>query len=98
MTGTFGDLVDSVVFGDWIFFGLTVAGLFVFRRRHPVASREAGAFAAPGHPVMALLFVAASALVVVSTAWSNPKRCLLGLFLLSTGVPVYFFFSRRSKG
>src|SRR3954470_13878015 len=27
LTGTFGQLVDYVTFGDWIFFGLTVAGL-----------------------------------------------------------------------
>src|SRR5262249_27138152 len=40
LTGTFGELVDSVVFGDWIFFGLTVAGLFVFRRQIPVERRE----------------------------------------------------------
>src|SRR5439155_9833953 len=31
--GTFSQLVDYVAFGDWIFFGLTVAGLFVYRRR-----------------------------------------------------------------
>src|SRR5947209_514503 len=33
--GTFSQLVDYVAFGDWIFFGLTVAGLFVYRRRGP---------------------------------------------------------------
>src|SRR5439155_521427 len=44
LTGTFAELVDSVVFGDWIFFGLTGAAIFVFRRRRPVASREPGAF------------------------------------------------------
>ncbi len=27
LTGTFGQLVDYVTFGDWVFFGLTVAGL-----------------------------------------------------------------------
>src|SRR5207247_4711333 len=34
--GTFSQLVDYVAFGDWIFFGLTVAGLFVYRRRGPL--------------------------------------------------------------
>src|SRR5688500_15719534 len=32
VTGTYGDLLDSVVFADWIFFGATVAALFVWRR------------------------------------------------------------------
>ena len=33
LTGRYGDLLDTVVFADWIFFGLTVAGLFVLRGR-----------------------------------------------------------------
>ena len=33
LTGEYGALLDSVVFADWIFFGLTVAGLFVLRPR-----------------------------------------------------------------
>src|SRR2546427_10869824 len=33
--GTFSQLVDYVAVGDWIFFGLTGAGLFVYRRRGP---------------------------------------------------------------
>src|SRR2546430_17362427 len=33
LSGTFSQLVDYVAFGDWIFFGLTVAGLFVYRAR-----------------------------------------------------------------
>ncbi len=64
LTGTYGDLVDSVVFGDWIFFGLTVAAVFLFRRRFPVDRREAGAFRLPGYPVVPALFVAAAVLVV----------------------------------
>jgi APA family basic amino acid/polyamine antiporter len=97
LTGTFAQLVDSVVFADWIFFGLTVAGLFVFHRRHPVERREAGAFVAPGYPVVPALFVAAAALVVLSTVWADPRRSLFGLALLASGVPVYFFYARRRK-
>ena len=33
VTGEYGDLLRTVVFADWIFFGLTVAGLFVLRPR-----------------------------------------------------------------
>jgi len=35
VSGTFGQLVDYVAFGDWIFFGLTVGGLFIYRARDP---------------------------------------------------------------
>src|SRR5206468_1412420 len=44
LTGTFGQLVDYVTFGDWIFFGLCVAGLFVYRaKEHGAGSREQSA-------------------------------------------------------
>jgi APA family basic amino acid/polyamine antiporter len=95
LTGTYGDLVDSVVFADWIFFGLTVAGLFVFRRR-PSAGGEPGGFRAPGYPVLPALFVAAAALVVWSAIRSNPTRAALGAALLAAGIPIYFAFARRA--
>ena len=95
LTGTFGDLVDSVVFGDWIFFGLTVAALFLFRRRLPLAGRGPGSFRTPGYPWTPALFVAAAVVVVFSAIRANPVRSLIGTALLATGVPVYFLFARR---
>src|SRR5262245_36245661 len=47
LTGTYGELVDSVVFGDWIFFGLTVAAVFRFQARYPVERRDTGTFRLP---------------------------------------------------
>src|SRR5437016_5188961 len=40
LTGTFGQLVDYVTFGDWIFFGLTAAALFVYRKRDQSPTRS----------------------------------------------------------
>ncbi len=42
LTGRYEQLLNYVVFADWIFFGLTVATLLVFRRTHPLASRPPG--------------------------------------------------------
>jgi APA family basic amino acid/polyamine antiporter len=95
LTGTYGELVDSVVFGDWIFFGLTVAAIFVFRRRLPLGSREPGAFRTPGYPIVPALFVIAAAVAVVSAVRANPVRSAVGVGLLATGVPVYLLFARR---
>jgi APA family basic amino acid/polyamine antiporter len=97
LTGTYGELVDSVVFGDWIFFGLTVAAVFRFRSRLPVERRDAGAFRLPGHPVVPALFVAAALLVVASAIRSNPRRSAVGAALLAAGVPVYLFYDRRKR-
>ncbi|HEY3169912.1 MAG TPA: amino acid permease [Thermoanaerobaculia bacterium] len=95
LTGTYGELVDSVVFGDWIFFGLTVAAIFVFRRRLPLGSREPGAFRTPGYPIVPALFVIAAAVAIASAIRTNPVRSAIGTALLATGAPVYLLFTRR---
>ena len=89
--GTFSQLVDYVAFGDWIFFGLTVAGLFVYRRRD--AAPQA-VFGVPGYPWTPALFVLAALYVVASSVLANPRNALIGTGLLLLGVPVYRVFRR----
>lgn len=94
LTGTYAGLVDTVVFADWIFFGLAVASVFVFRRRIPLERRPPGTFRAPGYPLVPGLFVAAAALIVASVVWANPLRAAAGTALLATGVPAFWVWSR----
>ena len=97
LTGTYADLVDSVVFGDWIFFTLTVAAVFLFRRRYPVGARPAGSFRTPGYPWFPAFFVVTGVAAVASAIASNPKRSLVGTALLATGIPVYLFYASRRR-
>jgi APA family basic amino acid/polyamine antiporter len=98
LSKTFGQLVDYVTFGDWIFFGLTVAGLFIYRNRD--GGRETGdgarSFRVPGYPVTPALFVLAAAYVVVSAVLSNPKNAAIGAALIAAGVPAYALWRRRA--
>jgi APA family basic amino acid/polyamine antiporter len=96
-TGTYGGLVDSVVFGDWIFFGLTVAAVIRFRRKFPREARPVGAFLSPGYPVLPILFVAASILVVAGAVASNPVRSAIGLALMAAGIPIYLSCTGRAR-
>jgi APA family basic amino acid/polyamine antiporter len=97
-SGSFSQLVDYVAFGDWIFFGLTVAGLYVYRARERAGGGvpAPGAFRVPGYPWTPGLFVAAALYVVASSIAANPTNALIGTGLLALGVPVYIFWSRRS--
>jgi APA family basic amino acid/polyamine antiporter len=88
LTGTFAQLVDYVSFGDWIFFGLTVAGLYRLRRSHHRG------FLVPGYPWTPAIFVLAAGLVVLSAIRANPVNAAIGTALLLLGVPVYLWWRR----
>jgi basic amino acid/polyamine antiporter, APA family len=90
LTGTYGGLVDSVVFADWIFFGLTVAAVMRLRRRIPLERREPGTFRSPLYPALPILFLAATALVLAGVVRSNPVRSAIGTVLLAAGLPIYW--------
>jgi APA family basic amino acid/polyamine antiporter len=93
LSGTYGQLLDYVVFADWIFFGLIVCTVFVYRRRD--AGREVP-YRTPGYPLLPALFVVFAVFVVVSVIWSNPRNAILGVVLMGIGVPAFFFW--RTSG
>ena len=59
LSGTYGDLLDSVVFADWLVFGATAATLFVYRARERAGSVPRARYRVPGAPITPLLFIAA---------------------------------------
>jgi APA family basic amino acid/polyamine antiporter len=95
LTGSYGQLLDWVVFGDWIFFGSTALTLVVFRSRDKRAGVQDSGYRAPFYPLSVALFVLASLYVVFGSIASNPGNAVRGVLLLAAGVPVYLFWSRR---
>jgi APA family basic amino acid/polyamine antiporter len=91
----YAQLVDYVVFADWVFFGLAGASLFVFRKKIPLGTRPAGTFTSPGYPLIPGLFVGVAFLIVFSSFWSDPLGSGLGVLLLATGVPAFLYWKKR---
>jgi APA family basic amino acid/polyamine antiporter len=97
LSGTYGQLLDYVVFGDWIFFGLIVATIFAYRRRDARMGVTPTVFRMPGYPVLPALFVIVAAYVVVSAILANPRNALLGVLLIALGVPAFLFWRSQSR-
>lgn len=97
LTGTFAQLVDYVAFADWVFFGLTVAGLFVYRARERAAGSAGSGFRVPGYPWTPALFVAAAVYVVLSSVAASVRNATVGAGLLLLGIPVYWYWEGRSR-
>ena len=101
LSGTYGQLLDYTVFGDWIFFGLIAATLFRYRaadRREeaPVPDKaETDGYRAPLYPALPVFFVLACGYVVISSIASNPLNALVGAALIGLGVPVFLWHRRK---
>ena len=87
-------LLNGEVFADWIFFGLSAASVFVFRRTMPTKPRP---YRAWGYPFVPLFFVAASILAVGSALVSAPIPSAFGAFSAVVGAAIYALFARRWK-
>ncbi|HYW10493.1 MAG TPA: amino acid permease [Longimicrobium sp.] len=95
LTGSYEQILGYVVAVDWVFFALTGAALFVFRRR---AGDGDGGARVPGHPLTTALFVAAAALIVIATVLDAPVNSAVGLGIMLAGLPVYALWRRRGAG
>jgi len=91
LSGTYGQILSYVVSVDFIWFALTAAALFVYRRRD-----AAGAgFEVPGHPWTTSFFVLACAATVAGTIYNHPVDSAIGFIILLAGVPAYRYWQRR---
>jgi basic amino acid/polyamine antiporter, APA family len=94
LSGSFDTLTDYVIFGSWIFYGLTTASVFIFRRRMPDAERP---YRAWGYPVVPILFLLVTGFLLVNTLLTTPTQALTGLGLILLGLPVYWYWARHNR-
>lgn len=90
--GTFEDVITYVVFTDWIFFALTGATVFIFRRNRPDIERP---YSTLGYPVTPIIFIGISSLFVINTLIERPLHALAGLLFMVIGIFVFMAFRRK---
>jgi APA family basic amino acid/polyamine antiporter len=95
LTGTFEQLASYVIFGQWIFFGLTVSAVFVLRAKRPDLPRP---YRTWGYPVTPIIFIAAALYISVNSLVTQPARALAGLGIILLGVPAYLYWQRHRNG
>ncbi|HYU78854.1 MAG TPA: amino acid permease [Vicinamibacterales bacterium] len=92
LTGSLDALGNYVGFAITLFAGIAVAAVFVLRARNPQAPRP---FKAIGYPVTPAIFVIASLAIVLNAIFTNPRVTLAGVLVILSGIPLYWWFSRR---
>lgn len=95
LSGSYGDLLDYCTFSSLIFYIITIAGLFVLRKKMPDVERPYKAF---GYPVIPALYIVLTTLICVDLLVYKTFNCGMGLLIIALGVPVYFMFKRTKHG
>ncbi|OYU94487.1 MAG: amino acid transporter [Bacteroidetes bacterium B1(2017)] len=93
LSGSYGDLLDYVVFAVLLFYILTVAGVFILRAKQPHLPRPYKVFA---YPLVPALYIMLAAIICVSLLIYKPNFSYPGLAIVLLGVPVYYFFKPKS--
>ena len=92
LSGRYEQLFTYVIFASWILYGMTTAAVIVLRRKRPELPRP---YRTLGYPFVPVLFVLAACGLVLSTIISSPRESLLGLAMISAGLPFYFHWKRK---
>jgi len=93
VSGSYGQLLDYIIFAVLVFYILTIFGLFVLRRTHPEAQRP---YKAIGYPVLPAIYIVMALFIDVVLLRYKPQYTWPGLMIVLLGIPVYYFWSRRS--
>jgi basic amino acid/polyamine antiporter, APA family len=92
LSGTFDQLTDMIIFAVFIFYGATTLGVFILRRRMPEAHRP---YKVWGYPVVPAVFILFCIGLFFNTIITRPREAAIGLILIFSGIPVYFFLKRK---
>lgn len=94
ISGSYGQLLDYVIFAVLVFYILTIIGLFVLRRTQPDAARP---YRAIGYPVLPGLYILMASFICLVLLRYKPQYTWPGLILVLLGVPVYLVWRRRGS-
>ena len=94
VSGSYGQLLDYIIFAELVFYAVTIAALFVLRFKQPNAPRP---YKAWGYPVLPAIYIVMAIWICIVLLRYKPQYTWPGLVLVLLGIPVYLFWSRRSR-
>jgi APA family basic amino acid/polyamine antiporter len=94
VSGTFDQLTNCVVFAGWMFYALTTSAVFVLRRKMRDAPRP---YRTLGYPFLSALFILVALALLWNALTAARLESMVGLVLISLGLPVYFLLRRETR-
>jgi APA family basic amino acid/polyamine antiporter len=94
LSGRYGDLLDMISFVVVLFYALTIAGIFILRKKRPDIERPYKAF---GYPVLPAIYIILAITFCVFLIIMKPTYAGIGLAIVLAGIPLYYIALSRRK-
>src|SRR5213595_2247041 len=87
----YNQLLEYIVSADLLFYVLMIAALMILRSKRPDAERP---YRTWGYPIVPIVSIVLAALLIIDLAFLAPATSGIGMLIVLTGVPVYFFWRK----
>jgi len=92
LSGKYGDLLDYITIASLIFYALTIAGIFVLRKKKPDADRP---YKVIGYPILPAIYIIVALAIAVDLLIMIPKTTWPGIIIVLLGIPFYFILKKK---
>jgi APA family basic amino acid/polyamine antiporter len=92
LSGTYNALLTYATFASLLFYILTIAGIFILRKKEPDAERPYKAF---GYPLVPALYILVTTAICVDLLIYDTLNTGIGLAIVLLGIPVYFLTQKK---
>lgn len=93
LSGSFETLTNLAMFMVWVFFVMTVAGIFILRKS---TGDKVRSYSVPLYPYIPLVGILGGIYVIVSTLMTHFSSSLIGILITLSGLPVYKFLNKKT--
>ncbi|SHI35073.1 serine/threonine exchange transporter, LAT family [Clostridium cavendishii DSM 21758] len=94
ISGSFDMLTNLIMFVAWIFFLMTIIGIFIFRRKFKDIEKG---YTVPLYPIIPILGILGALYIIVSTFISNTNYAISGVVITLLGLPIYGYSKRKNR-
>jgi len=94
LSGTYGDLLDYVTFASLLFYIITIAGIFILRKKEPDTERP---YKVTAYPILPILYIVLALSICIILLITKPQNTWSGLFIVLLGLPVYYISKLQNK-
>lgn len=94
LSGKYGDLLDMISFVVVMFYMLTIAGIFILRKKQPNIERPYKAF---GYPILPIIYIIMGLAFCILLVIYKPNYTWPGLIIVLAGIPVYYLLVSKKQ-